>query len=84
MTSLMYKEQLPDSRDIENATGKCPGYRLYVEENDGWVGVCLQPTDKNETSSEDAYTVALTVEQAEELIKGLNDAISRARPKHTR
>lgn len=82
MTSLMYKDQLPDWGDLENTTGDHPGYRLYVEENDGWVGVSLQPTDKNEGSCEDAYTVALTIEKAEELIKGIQDAIARAKPKH--
>jgi len=78
MTSLFYKDQLPDWTDQTNATGTRPGYRLYVEENDGLIAVSLQPADKDEISSEDAYTATLTVAQAKALINGIQDAIRRA------
>jgi hypothetical protein len=79
MTSLMYKEQLPDWGDSQqNTKSKLPGYRLYVEANDGKIGICLQPSDRDEVSCEEAYAAALTIEQAEELIRGVQDAIKHA------
>ena len=35
MASLIYAKHLPDYGDLDNITGECPGYRVYVLEK-GW------------------------------------------------
>jgi len=80
MASLMYAKLLPDYGDLDNKTGTCPGYRVYILENDG--GVSLQMMHPSEDpSSGKSESVFLNVEEAEELLNGLQEAIDRAKPK---
>ncbi len=78
MASNTYQEDFPDYTDPKNKTGTSPGFRLDVVENDGIVGLSLQPIGKNAISGEDSYHALLSVQQAKQLIKGIEDAIRRA------
>lgn len=81
MASKMYGKLLPDYGDLDNKTNGAPGYRVFVLENEG--GVSLQMVHANDdpvTSS--GYSVFLNVDEAKELLSGLQEAIDRAEPKN--
>jgi len=81
MASIMYGKLLPDYGDLDNGSGDCPGYRLYILENDG--GIALELMNANEESSTGkANSVFLNVSEAEELIEGIQEAINRAKSKN--
>ncbi|EGR1226500.1 hypothetical protein AB4T57_004597 [Vibrio parahaemolyticus] len=83
MASKMYGKLLPDYGDLDNVTKTAPGYRVYVLENDG--GISLQMLHANDDPVTDVgYSVFLNVEEAQELIHGLQDAIDRAKPKNAK
>lgn len=76
----MYSKHLPDLGDLDNETGVCPGYRVYILENDGGIALQMMDSDENPVTGK-ANSVFLNIEEAEELISGLKDAIQRAKPK---
>ena len=43
MASNFYDKHLPDYTDLDNETGGCPGFRLCINENDGGIGISMQP-----------------------------------------
>jgi len=81
MASKMYGKLLPNYGDLDNVTKSAPGYRVYVLENDGGVSLQMIHADENPTTSEGS-AVFLTVDEAKELIGGLQDAVDRAEPKN--
>ncbi len=80
MSSKFYGMLLPDYGDLDNTTGKAPGFRLFITENDGGVSLEIIPADKNPTTTK-GCAVFLNVKEAKELVSGLQNAISRAEPK---
>ena len=77
MASKMYGKLLPDYGDLDNKTKTCPGYRLFVLENDGGVSVQLIHADENPSTAR-GHSVFLNVKEARELIAGLEEAVGRA------
>lgn len=81
MASKIYGKLLPDYRDLDNKTSGAPGYRAFVLENDG--GVSLQMIHANDHPlTSPGYSVFLNVDEAKELLSGLQEAIDRAEPKN--
>lgn len=81
MSSKFYGRLLPDYGDLDNITGKAPGFCVFITENDGGVSLEIIPADKNPTTTK-GYAVFMNVKEAKELVSGLQDAISRAEPKN--
>ncbi len=81
MASKMYGKLLPDYGDLDNVTGTAPGYRVYVLENDGGISLQLIHANEDPVTSQGS-SVFLNVEEARELIEGLQEAIDRAEPKN--
>ena len=77
MASIMYSEELRDYRDLENATGKCPGYLVEVGEKDGGIGLHMYE-QWSPPGSAKGYSAFMSVEEAKALVKGLQEAIDRA------
>lgn len=77
MASCVYSKILPDYSDLDNDSGKRPGYKVYVVENDGGVSVQVQNADDN-GDSETLKAVFMNKEEANEMLKGLTEAIARA------
>lgn len=81
MGSKFFGMLLPDYGDLDNETGKAPGFRVFIIENDGGVSLQMVPADKNPTTT-NGCAVFLNVKEAKELVVGLQDAIQRAEPKN--
>ena len=80
MASIMYSKLLPDYGDLDNASKTAPGYRVYIRENDGGIGLELFHANEN-LSTGQGSSVFLNLKEARELIKGIEKAIERAEPK---
>jgi hypothetical protein len=74
MTITTFAETLPDYKDIDNRTGRCPGYQARIWHDGETVGLAFMPVGSDNPMEESG--VALTVEQAVELRAALQDAIS--------
>ena len=83
MGSCMYGKLLPDNGDLDNQTVNCPGYRVYVCENDGGVEVSMIHASQDPVTTPGSQ-VFMNVEEAEELVRGLEAAIARAKPKNAK
>lgn len=80
MASKMYGKLLPDYGDLDNVTGKASGYKVYILENDGGISLQMIHANDNPLNSP-GYSVFLNVDEAKELISGIQEAIDRAEPK---
>jgi len=80
MASNFYDRILPDYGDLDNETGRCPGFTLGVRENDGGIGLYMGPS-KEDPDHGSYYNAFLNPAEAEELVSALQQAISRARTK---
>ena len=83
MASKFYGKLLPDYGDLDNQTGKAPGYRVYILENDGGVSLQMIHADIDPISAK-GCAVFLNVDEADEMLTALGEAIARARPKNAR
>jgi len=83
MGSKFFGMLLPDYNDLDNKTGKVPGFRVFIIENDGGVSLQMVPADKNPTTTK-GFEVFLNVKEAKELVVGLQEAIQRAEPKNAK
>ncbi len=81
MASNKYQEDLPDYRDLENQSGRRPGYTLMILENDGGVGIHMWPVNEDYDKTDGLHAVYLSAEQAEKLLQGLTAATEQARYK---
>ena len=81
MASKMYGKLLPNYGDLDNSTGNAPGYRVFVLENDGGVSLQMVHADDDPVTSP-GYSVFLNVNEARDLLSGLQEAIDRAEPKN--
>lgn len=80
MASFFYDETLADYGDLRNSTGNCPGYVVGVAENDG--GILLQMHKATADLTTDCgYAVFMSIEEAEKFMKGIENAVHRARIK---
>ena len=76
----MYGKLLPDYGDLDNKTKTASGYRVYIIENDG--GISLQMIHANDDPiTSVGSSVFMNIDEARELIKGLEKAIKQAKPK---
>jgi len=80
MASYFYDKHLPNYGDLNNTTGKCPGFRFGVRENDGGVGIYMGPINDN-FDGDTFYRAFLNVQEAEEFVSSFQQAIKCARPK---
>jgi len=80
MASNFYDYHLPDYCDLDNKTGQCPGFRFGIRENDGGIGIDMGPV-KDDVDSDTFYRAFFNVQEAEELVTALREAIQRARQK---
>jgi ArsR family metal-binding transcriptional regulator len=81
MGSKMYGKLLPEYEDLDNKTKTAPGFRVYVIENDG--GISLQMIHANDDPvTTGGSSIFMNVDEARELIAGLEEAIDRAEPKN--
>lgn len=81
MASITYKKLLPDYGDLDNGTGKCPGYRVYISEKDGSIGLAIQHASEDSGRGK-ASEVFLNTGEAQELLDGLKNAIDKAKLKN--
>jgi hypothetical protein len=81
MASLIYSKILPDYTDLDNKSGKCPGYRTYIRENDGGVGFELVLADDKPVPTSFGPAVFMNVDEAKEFLVALDEAIKRAEMK---
>ena len=81
MASNFYHYILPDYGDLDNDTGRCPGYFFGIRENDGGIGLYMYPADAP-GDNEQEYAAFLNIEEARELLCALQQAIDRASPKN--
>lgn len=86
MASNFYSEIAPDYEDGDNTTGTRPGYLVEVVENDGGVGLSISLIKGDPRLNGDRGVeyrgIFLHVDDAQELLNGLRNAIERARPKN--
>lgn len=78
--SYSYSKILPDYTDLDNESGLKPGYRVYILENDGGISLQMIHADSDPVT-EVGSAVFLNVDEAQEMLQALKDAISLARPK---
>lgn len=81
MASKIYGKLLPDYGDLDNKSGSAPGYKVYVLENDGGVSLQMIHADESSVTAR-GYSVFLNVDEAEEIINGLREAVEKAKPKN--
>ena len=81
MGSPIYSKLLPALGDLDNRTGTEPGYRVFVMEIDGGIALELVHANEDPATSKGS-SVFLNVEEAQELLQGLKNAIDRAEPKN--
>ena len=81
MASIFYDKHLPDYGDLDNKTGTRPGFRFGIRENDGGIGIFMGPIN-DDPDSDRYYNGFLNVNEAEDLMNCLQDAINRATPKN--
>lgn len=75
--SCTYSKHLPDYRDLDNSSGECPGYKVWILEKDG--GVSIQMQDASDKSDSDTLKgIFLNVEEAKEFAREMNEAIEKA------
>lgn len=75
--SCTYSKHLPDYRDLDNDSGDCPGYKVYVLEKDGGVSIQMQDAS-DESDSDTLKSVFLNVEEAKEFARGIDEAIKKS------
>lgn len=75
--SCTYSKHLPDYRDLDNDSGKRPGYKVWVIEKDGGVSIQMQDTS-DESDSDTLKGIFLNVDEAKELRSGMDEAIKKA------
>ena len=75
--SCTYSKHLPDYRDLDNNSGKRPGYKVWVIEKDGGVSIQMQDTS-DESDSYTLKSIFLNVDEAKELRSGMDEAIKKA------
>lgn len=75
--SQTYSKKLPDITDLDNDSGEKPGYKVFVLERDGGVSIQMQDVD-DKSDSDTLRAFFMNVDEAKELVVGLNDAINRA------
>lgn len=75
--SCTYSKHLPDYRDLDNNSGKRPGYKVWVIEKDGGVSIQMQDTS-DESDSDTLKSIFLNVDEAKELRSGMDEAIKKA------
>lgn len=81
MASYFYDKHVPDYRDIDNKTGKAPGFRISICENDCGIGLSMEPFKKTTGIAIDPkaqYSGWFNIKEARELLSGLQQAIDRA------
>lgn len=81
MASTFYNELLPDYEDLENRTGERPGFEVNVVEQDGGIGLLLNPPAGLVGAGVGRAQVFMTLAQAQALVNGLVRAIERAATK---
>jgi len=81
MASNFFRQVFPDYEDLENNSRQRPGFEVSVVEQDGGVGLMMDPQSGLEGTGVGRAQVFMTVEQAHALVQGLNEAIDRAESK---
>ena len=84
MASNFFRQVFPDYEDLENSTGQHPGFEVAVVEQDGGVGLLIDPQPGLAAEGHGRAQVFMTTEQAHALVKGLVEAIERAESKPSR
>ena len=79
--NLTYSKKLPDYKDLDNNSGNCFGYKIYILEKDGGISVQIQNAGEPSEQSETVKAVFMNVEEAEELRDCLQEAIDKAKRK---
>ena len=83
MASMFHKENYRDYLDLKNETGRCPGFELGIRENDGGIGIWMDPLPGHKTTPHGtSWDVFLSVEEAKRLLENLQAAIDQAASKH--
>jgi hypothetical protein len=80
MATSFYDKHLPDYCDLDNETKTSPGFRFGIRENDGGIAIDMGPINDN-IDGDTFHRGFLNVQEAEELVIALEQAIDRARPK---
>lgn len=80
MASNFYSRIHADYEDLDNDSGRRPGFLFEIKENDGGVGICLYPggeltTDEPEIGRAQVF---MTAAEARDLMTALQEAIERA------
>ena len=83
MASNFYSKVLPDYEDLENVTGERPGFELDITEQDGGIGLLMHPAPGTKGGGVGKAQVYMTLNEARELIQGLQGAIERAELKRS-
>ncbi len=79
--NLTYSKELPNYKDLDNKSGNCSGYKIYILEKDGGISVQMQNAEEPSEQSETVKAVFMSVEEAEEFRDCLQDAIDKAKLK---
>lgn len=79
--SCTYSKHLPDYRDLDNKSGKCPGYKVWILEKDDGISIQMQDAS-DESDSDTLKSVFLNVEEAKEFKRGMDEAMKKASNKH--
>lgn len=79
--NYLYEKHVPSYVDLDNISGKAPGFRVTVCENDGGVGLILEPYLDNPSPTinlDKYYGVFFNIKEAQELVSSLQAAIEGA------
>jgi hypothetical protein len=81
--TIFYSKLLPDYGDLDNDTGQRPGYRVYIREREGGIGLQMVHANRDPIT-EEGSAVFLNVDEAQEMLQDLEEAIKRARTRSAR
>ena len=84
MASDFYSNVLPDFESLERESGQRPGFKVTVVEQDGVVGLLMQPQAGDDGTGVGRAQVFMTPEQGHVLLQGLLEAIDRAETRRSR
>lgn len=78
MANYFYEQVAPDAKDVENTSGERPGHLLQAVENKGGVEIWIYPSYRLRPAAP-GDGVFLNMEEAEEYIAALQQALEKAR-----
>jgi len=73
MSKSTFVRDIPDFKDIQNQTGRCPGFSTRIHTDDAYVGLTLTPIGEPDPMK--TAGIALSRDDALAFLKGFQEAV---------